>query len=144
MSARILPSSRDPFVDLPLTARPAQRDSAGVWQWVCLSDEGHLRMAVTRINPHGGQGRRGRLRYEIETTTGPNSRARLHYETSWQGVRDRLLALVQEHNGCVFEPEHWEYIEGIDGPVLVCNTHGLPAQGMVYDGGRGVCRGAAD
>lgn len=33
---------------------------------------------------------------------------------------------------CNFQPEDWGDWPGVDGPVMLCNTHGYPADGDVY------------
>lgn len=49
--------------------------------------------------------------------------------------RDTSPAFIHSDYGyrpCSFIPETWGEVPGIDGPVLLCNTHGHPGDGGVY------------
>lgn len=45
---------------------------------------------------------------------------------------------------CSFTPEVWGEVPGIDGPVLLCNTHGHPGDGGVYLAEPGTATGTCD
>ena len=50
-------------------------------------------------------------------------------------------ALPDNDDMCSFQPETWGDWPGIGGPVLLCNTHGHPGVGSVYDSPPGQATG---
>lgn len=41
--------------------------------------------------------------------------------------------MTEANNFCSFAEGRWEFLPREDAPVLICDTHGLPAEGAVYE-----------